>query len=313
MNFLLYIALRGAAALLTVLPVELMYRIAAWIGTVAFFLNAPPRRALIRNLAAALGKPPNSVTVRRAARRAFQCDAKNWVDTIRISRLDQNALQQLVDIDGLEHLDRACAAGRGAVLVGMHLGNFDLVGQVLALRGYRVTVPVEHMRPERLFAFIMKMRTSRGIHAVPIDRAPREMLRALRAGEMVAVVADRYIAGRATSVSFFGHQALLPVAASTLVKRSGAPLFVGVGVRKANNRFHGHIIPVPDLESSRERELSDQEIMQRITGVMESMVQLYPDQWLVFSPVFQDDVSPETVATMEKSETDNGAMTGVSR
>ena len=313
MNLLLYIALRAASALMAVLPARVMYLIADLSGNLAYILFRRPRAALSRNLAVVFNDTDRSRKVQRAVRLAFQCDAKNWVDTLRIGRLDSQSLRKLVDIDGFEYLERAYARGAGVVLVGMHLGNFDLVGQVLAFSGYRVIVPVEHMHPESLFAFIMKSRTARGIQAIPVDRAPREMLRGLARGEIVAVVADRHISGRTLRVTFFGHETSLPAAAASLARRTGAPILVGVGVRKKRGRFQGHIVPVDNSDSAGGRILTEKEVMQRITDVMEGIVRRYPDQWLAFAPVWQEGTAGEPVATIRQPETDSSAVTGANR
>ena len=78
-----------------------------------------------------------------------------------------------VDSNGLgPEGTRALASAAGLTnLAVLHLGNFDLVGQALAARGYRVTVPVERIRPEVLFDMLTNQRRKHGIRLVPAENA----------------------------------------------------------------------------------------------------------------------------------------------
>lgn len=286
-NNLLFVLLRTVAWLLPWVPLDLLYRLAEVAGTCAYYLVPNARRAIHENIAQVIGASPTSPRVRCLAREAFRTDARNWVDTLRIRDVTSGELLERVQVEGWEYLDAALAEGKGAILLGMHLGNFDLVGQILLARGYQLTVPAEHMKPEALFQFLMEGRRSKGAQLVAVDQAPRELLRALRAGTIVGVTGDRYVAGKGIAVPFFGKQAVLPRGPVSLARLSGAPLLLGYGVRLASNTFRGYVSPPIHLA----RHIDDAEAMQSIVGLMEGAIREHVGQWLVFSPVWAPDSS----------------------
>src|SRR5919201_249845 len=79
------------------------------------------------NLRHVLGRPP---TLRQVLA-VFQTGVRNYWDTLAISGLSRAEGLSIVTLHGLEHLDGALAGGRGAILVGAHLGSVALAAQAL--------------------------------------------------------------------------------------------------------------------------------------------------------------------------------------
>jgi lauroyl/myristoyl acyltransferase len=300
LNVALYIVLRAASRLVPILPIRFLYGVGSVAGLLAYHLFPRPRQAIEANLSRVV---PNASHehISALARRAFQYDAMNWLDTLRIGALRDHEILETVQVEGWEHLEHALSAGKGVVLVVLHLGNMDLAGQVLAARGFPITVPAEHMQPEPLFELLVRQRARRGINVVPVDRAAREMLRRLRTGEIVATSGDRAAAGRWLEVDFFGQPARLPVGAVSLARRTGAPLVVGVGVRVSAAHFHGIITPPLPMQRTANAEEDDFENLRRLVPIMEMLIGTAPEQWLVFSPVWREDRRARGVATIGQS------------
>ncbi len=297
-NALLYVLLRLVAWLLPRVPDELAYGVAGMVGQAAYYVMRSARHAILGNLSIVMALPPTHRVVRKAARNAFGNDAKNWVDTLRIRGATEQVLRERVKVDGWENLDHALREGKGAILLGLHLGNFDLVGQILMERGYGLTVPVERMKPEYLFRFVTEGRRSLGMNLVPIDRAPRELPRAIRAGKVVGLFGDRNVAGKAVCVNFFGKPALLPRGAVALARLTGAPILLAYGIRLSGETFHG-FVGTPIWVA---RDADDTEEVSRLVPAMEHAIDSFPDQWLAFQPVWQARHTQESADTIERQK-----------
>jgi KDO2-lipid IV(A) lauroyltransferase len=300
-NTALYLALRAARAVLPVLPLSVAYRLADLAGLLSFLIVHDARRAIRGNLAVVTGQPAGSRLVGRLARDAFANDAKNWVDTLRIHRVTEEELVQAVSVHGWDRLADAAAADRGVILVTMHLGNYDLVGQLITAKGLKLTIPVERMRPPALFDLLMAERRSKGINVVAIEEAPRAMLRALRSGEVVAVAGDRNISGRTVDVEMFGRTTAIPRGPVSLARRTGAPLLLGVGIRLPSRLFQGFVSEPIEIATTGDAEEDDRANAQRLVREMEGMISRFPGQWLVFTPVWPDS-GKEATLTVEHTE-----------
>jgi KDO2-lipid IV(A) lauroyltransferase len=297
LNTALFAGLRLAAWLLDIVPAAAMYGLARAAGLCAFYLVAGAREGVTGNLAIALGRSPTSPQVRSAAKAAFQHDAMNWIDTLRIGRLSLDEIRDMVRVDDWPLLERYTGSGRGLILVTLHLGNFDLVGQVLAAHGYRLTVPVERMQPQALFDFLVQQRTRNGISLVPVEHASRDLVRALRVGDIVGLAGDRNISGKAALVSVFGRPASLPLGPVSLARRTGCPLLFAVGVRESPGRFRGIVRAVP-VASTGDHAADDARNLAAFAGLMEETIAQFPDQWLAFTPFWKPQEHDNT-ATME--------------
>jgi lauroyl/myristoyl acyltransferase len=279
------------------MPPSGMYALARVAGSIAFFAVRGAREGVTANLSVALDKSAGSKGVRSAGRAAFQNDAMNWVDTLRIGRLSLDEIRAMVQVDDWSLLERSAESGSGVILVTLHLGNFDLVGQVLAAHGYRLTVPVERMQPVRLFDFLVKQRTRNGIHIVPVEHASRELVRALRRGEMVGLAGDRSFAGKTAVLPVFGKPAELPIGPVSLARRSHCPLLFAVGIRERPGRFRGVVKSVPILDSGHASD-DDLQNLREFVRLMEETVRQFPGQWLAFRPFWHYDTGENSAATM---------------
>lgn len=279
-------------------PIALLHNIASIAGAVAYLTNGSARRAITDNAAVVLGLPSDHPRVRGAARRAFQIDAKNWVDTLRIGKITRTQLLGLVDIYGWQAMEEAVAQKRGVALVSLHLGNYDLVGQVISARGVPVMIPVERIEPIELFEMLTTVRRAHGIDVVPIEEAPRAMVRILRRGGVIAIQGDRHVSGKTECIPFFGRKAHMTTTPASIARRWKLPVVVAVGVRKGHGRFDGFVVPVP-MSSVGASESVDVENTQRITRVLEVFIAHYIDQWLMFTSMWEPDASADSTATMK--------------
>lgn len=133
-----------------------------------------------------------------------------------------------VDHAGTENL-RALAAGEsGGVLLTAHLGTWELAaGMLKSTHGLsRVALVMFRSDAEELQRFIESMHGQRPriIAVGDGDLAVLEILRAVRAGEIVAMQGDRSVDARDLAVPFFGKEARWPVGPWVIAALSGVPL-----------------------------------------------------------------------------------------
>ena len=107
---------------------------------VLVYLTLPYRKDVAReNLTRAF--PQLSIRQRRALlKRTYRHFGMVLMDFIRIPGLSANSLDTIVDFDE-SHVREARERGSGAVIMTGHLGNWELIVAVLALRGYPI-IPV---------------------------------------------------------------------------------------------------------------------------------------------------------------------------
>jgi KDO2-lipid IV(A) lauroyltransferase len=271
------------------LPLSLLYGL-AWPLAVAMSLMPTRRRAALReNIATAHGCSQDDPRVRRDTRRAFWHALLNYLDLLRLGRAGAVARILRIPIPSLAPIDEALARGKGLILVSAHLGNMDTVVQTLAVRGYRVLVPAEEIRPPELLSYMQAQREALGVRIEPIGPETMRLMTAhLREGGIVVILCDRDVQGTGVAVSLFGHQVSLPPAAVLLALRTGAPVIGGFGFRHANGGISGRLTEPLHFSKGREGGIRADLAagMRDIVALLEREIRRDPGQWVVQQPIF---------------------------
>jgi KDO2-lipid IV(A) lauroyltransferase len=263
-----------------VLPGALVGPVSEIAGSLAYALSPRARAAVLANLEVVA---PGRADHERIARRVFAGQARHYLETFRLLRLAPERLLAMVDVEGWAHFAQAHARGKGVVLASAHLGPVVLSGQVLAARGFDVAVIVEPKAGD-IGRVIDRARSAMGIRTVE-STSPMSVVRILRRGGVVGVLADRAITGVGERVPFFGREALLPSAHVALAMRTGAALVPGFALREGG-RLRAFAEPELELPRTGDREADLREGVRRWAAVLERWIGRAPEQWSVFEPVW---------------------------
>jgi KDO2-lipid IV(A) lauroyltransferase len=290
-GFLTYGVYRAIGALAGPLPPRVGYRLARWAGPLYYALSPQFRRILRHNLGHVLGPETSEEQLEATVHRACVNIMKGHYDLFRLSRLSLDEIAAITQVEGREHMDEALAQGKGAILISAHFGNVDIMAQIPLTFGIRISGAVEHIQPERLFQYILGLRTRHGVRMIPSDGPMMELYRALKRGELIGLPCDRSIADSTREVEFFGTPAYLPTGPVRLALRTGAPLIPGFGLRLPDNTFLARIEPALELPRTGDREADIAAGMEMVADVLERTISQAPDQWLVAVPVWPMDSS----------------------
>ncbi|HBG05072.1 MAG: acyltransferase [Geobacteraceae bacterium GWC2_58_44] len=272
--------------LLTILVPRFLHPPFAFFWGGLFYLVLPGvRRNLRKNLRAVTG----SEQVERLVLGAFYKFSRNWCDIMLMTRLPGPRLLGLIGRWTTEKpLDDALAAGHGAILISIHLGNWELGGLGLAEKGYRMNVLTYREPDEKVNLQRETVRRERGINFIYVDReatspfAIIEAVSALNRNEVLAILGDRDGSSHTRTLDFFGRPTPIPLGAAYLALASGAPV-IPVFVPLEGERYAA-IMEEPIFFRDRrgEREQVIVEGTGRILRVFERYIRSYPDQWYNF-------------------------------
>ena len=246
----------------------------------AWYLLAPGARAAVwDNLRHVLGRAPTH----RQVLRVFQAGALNYWDTLAIPGLTRADARRRITMHGLGHIDEARAAGKGAILVGAHLGSVALAAQLLPALGYPVVGLLEPTRPRELFEFFARQRQALGVRLLPVSPgALRELIVALRRNEVVVLVSDRDLAGTGPMIEFFGASTRFPDGAASLAVRTGARLLPAYATRRADGTFEAWVEPALPLPAAGDTKTAVRQLTQAVARRLEYHIASQPEQWTVF-------------------------------
>jgi phosphatidylinositol dimannoside acyltransferase len=260
--------------LLPFLPRKVAIAVASIVADVCVLLSPARRRAIDRNLERTA--PNADAGERRRLRRAtFRHFAGIWVDFLRVPLLTRDAIADLVRWGTRENLDAALRQGKGTIIVSAHVGAVDLAGIYLAALGYPISVVVEDIDPA-LYRVWRRYRASTGMRVLSRRHGAVAAYRALRRGEIVALVADRLIDGPRLEVDFCGDRRVVPVGPAAFSRRTGAPIVVLQITRR--DAFGYDLVTQAAMTPSGTTE----DVTRAIAVRLSRIVRRFPDQWFVF-------------------------------
>ncbi len=277
-NSAVYHAVRLFIAVLNVLPRRSALTLSGWMGTLAYLVASEARRLTQSNLTLAYGNEKSRGQIKKMGVSVFRELGRNVVDAARLSRITADSVDSLVRIEGLDHLESAYGQGKGVVAVSAHLGNFELMGTCLAMKGFAVTVVAAPLFDPRLDGLLLRNRERGGLNVVHRDRAAPAVLRALRKGHVVGLLVDQDTRGAGITVPFFGRAARTPTGPAVLADRSGAPI-VPMAIHRLQDDTHQLSIRPPIHPDGR-----SQEDVERTTSLytaeLERFIRQAPAQWV---------------------------------
>lgn len=288
-----YWTMRAAEWLGMRMPRELGLPLARLYQRVYFARAEQARETAARNLGRVLGHPPDSPLVQKATRECFLLYGRYWFETFALRTMPAEEVNRRFSVDGLEHVDRALAAGRGTILVLPHMGNWDAAGHWLCLHGYRMTAVAEELKPRSMFELFLGHRRALGMGIVPLSgggHVAQTLIRLLGENHIVTLVADRDLTGRGVEVEMFGAPRLLPAGPALLSLTTGAPLSV-CAVFTTDRGWHTVIGPPVQVERTGETRRDVAALTTIIGEGFERFIAAAPTDWHMFQPAWDESVA----------------------
>ncbi len=264
---------RALVALARALPPAVAVRAGACVGVVAWALSAPLRALGDANLARVFPhwtQKERARTLRACARWLGAAGA----EALAVAYGQRHPLACV----GVSPAAREALAPcpRGIVLATGHLGNWELLGAVLAALGHETHAVVRRPRNEGVAGLVTSLRARMGFREIP--RGPHAALhaaRALRRGGVVGLLCDQASDQSSAWVPFLGSPAPTPLGPALLARRTGAALVVAWLHREGPFRY--------TLECARVDAGTDDTVtMTEVNDLLGVAIRARPEAWVWF-------------------------------
>jgi KDO2-lipid IV(A) lauroyltransferase len=214
-----------------------------------------------------------------------------WCDTFRFPVWSKERLLATTVCENENFLRDPIAAKRGCIVALPHAGNWDHAGAYFCATGIPLTTVAEHLKPEKLFRKFLGYRTAMGMEVLDLDsRSIAVLSQRLRAGKLVALVADRDLSKNGIPVNFFGTGGQMPAGPALLAIQTGADLITAyvkyeeVGIRI----IFGEAIAVPDSGSVSEKAAV---MTQVIADRFAEQLSIHTVDWHMLQRIWRDEAN----------------------
>lgn len=279
LEYLLARIIIGAFGLL---PLQTSLKAGAWFGRLFGRLAAKKlTRVGLKNLEIAF--PDSSEAERRKILRGcFESLGRQLALVSHFPHLSPARLPEILSVEGIENCATAYSGKRGVVYFSGHFGGWEATYLAISAAGFPVSVLVRQIDNPLVEAFVDKLRTGFGTRTIDKKKSGREMVRRLKSGEILGILADLNMQEHeGVFVDFFGVPASTTVGAAKLALRANAPVLPVFSVWQPDKRKYSIQIEPPIESVSTGNETRDAlELTQKITSVIEDYIRRYPEQWL---------------------------------
>ena len=262
------------------LPWALGVWIGKHVGSLYYLLDPKHRGLAIRHLERAFGDTKASQRIKQIAWDSYQNMGRSIAESIYLPAMDRTAVQQFVDLEGLEHYVAARLLGKGVIILTAHLGNWEIIPKAFQSVGYCIHAVVRPLDNPYLDRIVQDWRTKNGMGVINKRTDVHKIMSLLRGGETVGFLLDQNTAeSDAVFVDFFGQQAATHKGPAVLALRSGAAVIPVFTIREGTR----HKIMISKPLSIVRTKSNANNILQAtalFTKTIESYVARYPEQWL---------------------------------
>lgn len=220
--------------------------------------------------------------------RHFHCFAATILDRVYLLHGDFERFG--ITVHGKEIVHRQIESGKGSILLGSHLGSFELLRALGVMqRSFSLKVLMDALHNQNITRFFDALNREIAATVIAPDR-PDTLIRvkeSLDAGSFVGMLGDRVSGGdKTTQCQFLNEPATFPAGPVLLAAMMRCPVILFFGLYRGGNRYEiyfEHFADEIDLDRVRRAE-NIQLWMQRYAERLEHYARLAPYNWFNFYP-----------------------------
>lgn len=229
------------------LPLGALRGLGHVLGALIWHLQLQPARHTRTNLQICYRDQPLAAR-KRLAKRSLQETVKTFLEMAAIWEWPAQRTLALIDeVEGEFLIEEAQAKGQGVIVLGPHLGNWELAGLYLASR-YPMASLYRPPRMKALEDYMSGVRARTGAELVPTNnRGVARLLSLLRDGKVIGILPDQVPPPEsALYAPFFGLDASTMTLVSRLAAKTGARVVCAYALRLEGKRGFRLVIRAAD-------------------------------------------------------------------
>lgn len=180
---------------------------------------------------------------------------------------------------GADNMRAIVADKKGGILLGAHLGNWEIAGHYLMGYGDTINILVYDREHEQIKNYMDQVTGGRKFKLIPIKDDLSHIYaigEALERNEIIATTADRFLNdGKTRSFQFLGEEARFPMGIFQIIKTFRANYSFVYGVKRGATHYNFYCRPHRTVTSA----TTIDSIMEDYVRDLEGMVRANPDQW----------------------------------
>ncbi len=200
------------------------------------------------------------------------------------------------DFLGESFLHDIVKGGKGGLLIGAHMGNWEVAGELLERLDTKINLVMYDAEKEEIKKVLEESLNRNDMHIIAIKEDFSHLFKIKEAfdrNEMVVMHGDRFLPGTNTiKVDFMGKPALFPTGPLYLASKHKVPVSYVYALKESASHYsfyatEGKIYPYPSKIKTRQEEIKKM-ILDYVKS-FESIINKYPLQWFNYYPFWEEE------------------------
>jgi len=277
-----YSAFTALKTFSNILPRKTGFVIGSLLGNIFYLWDQKHKKLAYSNLQKSFGNKYTPQAKKSIIKASFIHFSQIFLDFLKISKLTSEQKDRLISEEGSEILKKELLKKKGALIFTAHFGLWEIAAHILSKHA-KLNVIARPLDNPLLEKELFQMRTLVGSHVIYKKNATKQVLRALRRNELVAVLIDQNVLRReGISVKFFGKDASTTPSLATFFLRTKAPVIPIFCTPTSKQGYHLKIMHPPEFKSSGDFDKDVVHITQICTDIIEREIKKQPHFWLWF-------------------------------
>jgi heptosyltransferase-2 len=224
LEYFVYLIYRTGFALIALLPLRAAFALGDALGFCAWLVLWKYRRLSSHNIDIAFGAEKASREKRRLIHRHFRRLGANLLSGLKLASMPLEKASAHVRIENADAAHRELRNGRPVVLILSHIGNWELLAQMLpTVIGYvRNSTVYQPLKNRYIDKHVRALRGRAGVEVFDRNEGFQKAIELLRGGGAIGILSDQHAGDQGLWVPFFGKLASTTSLPALLAKRTGA-------------------------------------------------------------------------------------------
>ena len=298
-----YIVFRFGLYLGKKLSISQLQKLGLGIGNIAYHFLRKDRGIVIKQLKLIFPEL-NDAKREQWTRECFQHFGQMLFEFLCLPQII-NDQENLISVENEDALMNAVNAGNGVILLGMHIGNWELITAYAKRKGLVMTAATANVPDKRINQLMISQRKLENMEIMPrgTGMSSRKLFRCLKNKNILILIIDQDTNVPSTWVPFFGIPAKTPVGAAVFALKTGASVVSYNVIRDNDGTFRLKFETLGIFARSHPAMEQDvYSVTRKINQHLEQCIRENPQQWAWFHRRWRHRPSAEELKKMEELE-----------
>lgn len=216
-----------------------------------------------------------------AARQSVIKFGRMIVEVLRFPLLNKDNIEEHVKIDGLRYLEEANDRGRGVIIATAHFGNWELLGAMIALKGYDMLSIARKQNNGAMDRFINECRQLVG-QTIAYNRGKEgvfSMGRYLKEKKFLGILFDQDTNDTGVRLALFGKPCITPAGSAVFSRTFGCAVLPVFMHYDPDGSCRAKICPPLYAEKTQDKERDLYQLTEQLIKILETEIRSNPPMW----------------------------------